>query len=552
MTDAADSPRLPFKFESTGRWAARARVAAWVALFAMLAAVCVQHHLRVRKNFRRARVKDRAYYKALAEHQADPDDPDKESKAVRAMKVARWAKRSKGAIPRWSTAVRQFWAGENIYRPLRGGQVSDPLTGEILPGKTKPPQAHLRLGAPVEELVRQPTRMHPNMPFVVILLTPFAYMSVQVCVAAVNALKVLALVASIFAVSSAANNGRHRMDEWVVGLAVLFAAPLIISDMQHGNTNMFVLAALAGHLWLYRRGNDLAAGAVLAMAVCLKMTPALFGVYWLYQRNWKLLAGLAVTLAVAVIAVPMLALGRVRYGELTGNWLDNLILPALLKGRPFPQHVNQSLPGVFWRLMMHGNIHYNPDDYAYAREFGYINMVSLSPAVGRWVLTVLKAAIVAVMAWAIGWKKLPRDDGRRGLHYGLVATGMLILNQRTWDHHAVILLIAYVGIWYALAYGRMSSSARITCLALTGLAGVVNWLMGKSLFVAFFGSERGKEVANIVEAYGPTFLHFVLIFAVCVVLLRALAATDRRGEALFSLKRIPLRGEETGTGRNSE
>lgn len=540
MTDAADNPRLPpFKSEVTGP-AVWARVAAYVAILAALAAVCVQFHRRTGRNLDKAADADRAYRDALAAHQADPSDPAKRTEAVRAMKAVRTVKRTRGAISRWGRAVRQFWAGENVYRPLPGTGATDPLTGELLPGRTLPPKPELRLGMSVEELTDRPVRMHPNMPVVVILLTPLAYLPAQVCVATVNVLKILALVAAVFAAAAVANHRRHRMDEWVVGLAVLLAGPLIISDIQHGNTNTFVLAAIAGHLWLYRRGRDFWAGALLAAAVCLKMTPALFGLYWLYQRNWRLLAGLAAAGVVAAVGAPLVALGWARYGELTGSWLENLILPGLLKGRPFPAHYNQSLPGVFWRLMMTGNIYYSPDDVLVADRFGYINIVSLSPAAGRWVLTGLKAAIVAVMAWAIGWKKLPRDDARRGLHYGLIVAGMLILNQRTWDHHAVILLIAYVGIWYVLAYSRIGRPTRITCLVLTALAGVINWLMGKSLFVPFFGKDRGKEVADVVEAYGPSFLHFVLIFTVCVILLRALAAADRAEETLFSPTRIRL------------
>ena len=542
MAEMDDNPRLPpFRSDVTGR-AVWGRLAAYVAFVAMLLVVCVQYHQLMGRTLGRAEEADGAYHTALAAYRADPDDPAKRAKVLRTMTAVRVVERTKGAIPRWSGAVRQFWAGENIYKPLRGAGIGDPLTGELLPGQTPPSPPELTPGPTIEHITRRPDQMHPNMPFVVILLTPFAYLPLQVCVAAVNSLKILALVASIFAAASAANNRRHRMDEWVVGLAVLMAVPLILSDFQHGNTNLFVLAAIAVHLWLYRRGHDLAAGAALAMAVCLKMTPALFGLYWLYQRNGKLLAGLIVTLGVAAIAVPILAVGPARYGELTGSWLDNLILPALLKGRPFPQHINQSLPGVFWRLMMHGNIYYNPDDAPVAGKFDYINFLSLSPAAGRWVLTVLKAGVVAVMAWAIGWKKLPRDDARRGLHYGLIVAGMLILNQRTWDHHAVTLLIAYVGIWYALAYARIGRGVRVLCLAMTCAAGVITFLMGKSLFTALFGTDRGKEVADVVEAYGPMLLHFLLISAVCVILLRALAAADRREDTLFSPTRVPLRG----------
>ncbi|OPX23748.1 MAG: hypothetical protein B1H04_03380 [Planctomycetales bacterium 4484_123] len=548
-----ESPlRLPFKSElppSLG-WL---EVAAWALFFAVLAGVCVQVHVKTARNLARGRRADWAYYWALGAWRRAPDDPAKRAAVLKAARAVRSVKRHKGAIPRWRSAVRQFWAGRNIYRSHATNVAADPLTGQPLPGQARPASASapareqwLRLGAPAEELAERPVHLHPNMPFVVILLSAFAYLPPQICLAVVNVLKIVALLGAICAAAAAVNNGRHRMDEWVVGLAVLFALPLIISDIQHVNTNLFVLGLLAVHLWLYRRGRDGWAGVVLALAVCLKMTPALFGLYWLYQRNWRLLGGLVAALAVMVVGLPLVALGPTRFTELTGSWLANLIVPGLLKARPYPIHINQSLPGVFCRLVMHGNIYHNPDDFAVAPRFGYINFLSLPLAAGRYVLMGLKLLILAVAAWAVGWAKLPRDDARRGLHYGLVAAAMLILNQRTWDHHAVVLLISYLAIWYVLAYGRFGRRRRVACLVVMLAAGALNWLMGKSLFTLLAGRARGRELADIVEAYGPAFVHFVLIFILCVVLLRALRATDRAGRTLFSSRRQPL-GRNTAT-----
>ena len=190
---------------------------------------------------------------------------------------------------------------------------------------------------------------------------------------------------------------------------------------------------------------------------------------------------------------------------------------------------------------MGGNIYHNPDDSPVAGQFGYINVLALSPAVGRWVLLAIRLGIVALMAWAIGWRTLPRDDARRGLHYGLVAAAMLILNQRSWDHHAVVLLVAYGAVWYTLTYGRFGRRARIACLVGALLAAGLNWVMGKSLFVALAGKARGKELADLVEAWGPTFWHFALVFAVCVVLLRVMRSADAAGQRIYDPCRQSLR-----------
>ncbi len=523
------------------RWYKPARLGralAYGAFFLTLTVVCVQVHVKTGRNLRKGRQADRAYERALAAYRANPTEANRRAALAAARKV-QTVKRHKGAIARWRRAVRRFWEGRNIYRRMPGFGSADPLTGRLLPGKTLPPPPAPPLGASPAQLAQRDVWLHPNMPFVVILLTPLAWLSPQVMLTVVNVLKILALVGAILAAAAVANHGRGRMGEWVAGLGVLFALPAVIGDFQHVNTNIFVLAAVVGHLWLARRGRDVGAGVLLALGICLKMTPALFAAYWLYQRNWRLLGGLLTALAVMVVGIPLAAVGPRRYDVLMGTWLSNLIVPGLLKGVPYPIHVNQSLSGLFSRLFMHGNIFFNPDDNAVASKERYINVLSLSPAAGRYVLLGLKLVLVAVMAWAIGWRKLPRDDGRRALHYGLVCAAILLLNQRTWDHHAAILLPAYVAMWYALAYGRLGRRTRAAALWGTLLAGAITWLKSGSLLALLGGEQHGKALADLVEAYGPMCLHFLVVFVVCVVLLRGLRRAQPYREGLVASPGAP-------------
>ena len=516
--------------------ARRLRLVFWIVAIAAVGVASGQFITITARNYRRSARADAAYLQALDAWRADPSAVNVARDAAKA-EVYRH-KPHKGAIARWARAVKQFWAGENIYHPLP--RIADPLTGRRIPGAVAPPSTHvIPADASPAEMRGGPIPLHPNMPFVVILLTPLAYLPIIVRACVISAAKLAVLAGSMLGVASIANHRRHRMGDWVAGLGLLFALPYLISDIQHGNTNVFVLGAIVLHLWLYRRGSDVWSGAALALAICLKMTPALFVVYWLYQRNWRLLAATAGGLIVMSVVIPFAAMGPERFVDSTGSWLANLILPGLVRGAPYPIHINQSLSGVFSRIFMEGNIHFNPDDEAVAKEFGFINVLSLSPVVGRAVLTALRAAMVAVMAWAIGWRRLPRDDGRRALHFGLIVTAMLILNQRTWDHHATVLLPALVAGWYALAYGRFSRRVRIGCLVGALVAGVGSWLMGKSLFTAIWGDD-GEEIANVVEAWGPTFACFAIIFVVLIVLLIALRKTDRAGGELYAENRIPL------------
>lgn len=510
---------LPFESPTpSGRTARRRatllRVAACVALAAAVITPIVQFQAGTMKRLRRAEKFDR-------EH------PDWSPATATIPRPGA----HKGAIGRWRRAVQQFWQGRNIY--------------DIIPEdyRTFATQPVSSVACPADYGL---THMHPNCPFTVILLSAFAYMPVWVTALSYNAAKVLALAATVLMAARLAGHGRRRVVDWVVLLGVLWALPLVITDIQHGNTNVFVLASITFHLWLYRHGRDWLAGLPLAAAICLKMTPALFLLYWLYQRNWKLLAGTVVALAVFGVVIPAAAVGPRRFATLTDTWYRNMIRPGLVKGSWYPEHINQSLSGVLSRYFLdgrNGDIYWGPDDDPHyrGRQHGWITLAALPEGAVRWVLRICQAAIVALMAWAVGWRKLPRDDGRRALHYGLVLLGMMLLNQRTWNHHAAVLLPAGLAIWQAVAFGRVSRRRRALTLGLAIVAGCCVWLARGELFIALARlagepTTESEMFADVVKAFGPTFFYFSLLFAATVVLATGL----RRAEDPYSRQRQRL------------
>ena len=157
-------------------------------------------------------------------------------------------KRHKGAMPRWRKDIHRFWAGHNIYY-------------------TKVQYAqHLQAAEPIQAQPDDAVTLHPNMPAVVILLTPFAYLPVGWDGFWFAILKAGIIVASLFGAVAVCNHRDKRMADWVVALGMAFGGLLLISDLQHGNINVLVLGAIVLHAWLYRRGRDVWAGASLALA----------------------------------------------------------------------------------------------------------------------------------------------------------------------------------------------------------------------------------------------------------------------------------------------
>jgi len=500
--------RSPEPDDPAGRRRVRAlRAAAYVLVTAVFVVSVVQFQSGTVKALRKAEKFDRKH-------------PDWTPALGRAMGENRPAGH-KGAIGRWRCAVRQLWEGRNIY-----AFVPEDYTKV----DTRPASA-----AESPEL-RGIVWMHPNMPATVLLLTPFGYLSAPWAALAYNVLKLAALAAAVLMAARLAGHGERRVADWVVLLGVLWTAMGLVGDIRHGNTNVFVLAAVVGHLWLFRRGRDVLAGLPLAAAICLKMTPALFCVYWLYQRNWRLLASTVGSFVLLAVVVPAAALGPGRYGTLAGTWYRNMIAPGLAKGSWYPEHINQSMSGVVSRYFLagkNGDIYWGPDDDPryLGRKHGWITLAALPDAATRWVLRAGQVLLVAVAAWAIGWRTLPRDDGRRALHYTLVLLGMMLLNQRTWNHHAAVLLPAGVAVWQAVAFGRTGRGTRIASLVMLAGAGLLHWLVRGELLAGvgrLFGADAaaGERLADVAKAYGPTFYYFLLLFAVagaCSVALRTKA-----------------------------
>jgi hypothetical protein len=454
---------LPYETPTLGR-RAWVRHVAYATIIVVLVLVVVQFQLRTMKGQRYAAA-------TAAARAVDPDaEPDGKTYA--------------GAIGRWRGEIHRFWSLHELHR------------------------------AGDETAVHRWNPRHPNMPVVVLLLTPFAYLPVGLMAISFSSLKLLTLGAIVLMAVSIVNHRKDRMPDHVVLLGVLGGLTFMISDLQHGNTNVFVAGAVVGHLWLWRRGHDLWAGAVLALGICLKVTPLLFVAYWLYQRQWRMLAAVGVSLPLLMLS-PALVLDWSFYEHAKRAWVEHLVMPGVT-GQPYPSHINQSLPAIINRYFTSGdsgNYLWDPDYTLAPVEFAWITVYDLGER-ARWLLRGLQGAMVLAAGWVIGWRVLPRDDGRRGLHYGMIVSMMLLLNQRSWDHHAVYLVVAHLAVVYALARGNLSEWWKRPLSVIVGAAIVWTYITSGDLIKAVLGSDGADRFA----AYGITFWHFLAMWGLCVVL----------------------------------
>jgi len=309
------------------------------------------------------------------------------------------------------------------------------------------------------------------------------------------------------------------------GVAVLLCLPSLLGDLSHNNVNIFILFLVVGCLEAFRKRLDVLAGLVLALAVACKVTPLLFVAYFGWKRCWRVLAATGVGLALWLVIVPGLTFGWDRNRELMGDWYALMVERPLLKGEATTEHPNQALPGFVYRLFTH-----SPSYIEYAKTSegdipvpgAYHNLTDIGRPAAWAVVKALTAlfalAVVVLCRTRVRGPTDPRTGWRFAAECGFICLGMLLLSERTWKHHAVILLLPLAALTYALATANLprrvwnfACGALVACLVLTAAPG--------------FLSGRGQDLALV---YGTYTLAFVLL-AGAVGLLLACRSDDVGG-----------------------
>lgn len=156
---------------------------------------------------------------------------------------------------------------------------------------------------------------YPNPPVMAIVLRPFAALPPLAGALGWFYLKaVMAALAAVWVFRLVAPPG--DVPDLAKAVAILLTLPPVLGDLSHNNVNLFVLFLIAGCLEAFRRGWDLTAGLVLALAIACKVTPLLFVAYFAWKRCWKVLAGCAAGLMLWLAVVPGAAFGWDRNAEL--------------------------------------------------------------------------------------------------------------------------------------------------------------------------------------------------------------------------------------------
>lgn len=391
----------------------------------------------------------------------------------------------------------------------------------------------------------------PTPPFVLTTLVPFTQMGYTAAGIVWAALKVIGFLAAMLLLirefgvrdrgSGSARATLHeprvtlhepRFTSYANGFAIpvgvmlmtgIFALRPIVSDIQHGNLNTFMMIWLALAWVLYMRQRDFCAGLLIGLAIVTKITPALVLVYFLYKRSWRVCLGAGVGLVLFFIILPSLYLGLGRNIEYLTSWHEMLVRPVVWDGYVTFEIANQSLHGVFIRLLSNAgilSIEMMPANEAL--QAGMEEMARAATPLGSLLRPATTLVVIGVLAWLCRLRCSSRRDPRLLLEFGLVLLAMLLLSERTWKHHGTALPIVYLGVWVVLTCYPWSNRFRKWFVA--GLVVQLILLLGTSEGLL------GERLSELMLDGGVYCWGLVLCFLQTAVLLKCREFTTEHAE----------------------
>jgi alpha-1,2-mannosyltransferase len=281
----------------------------------------------------------------------------------------------RSAFVRWRPQVLQFWSGVNIYDKM----------------------------------------LFPNPPIMPISLYPLMVLPTvtgAMCWFAIKVAMTTAVLLMCFEIVRP--TGRSSFPPMMRSLILLLALRPILGDLHHGNNNLVILFLVMSMYYAWRKGWDIGAGLLLALATSYKVTPALFFIYFAYKRSWRTLGWGLLGLGIFLIIVPSAVIGPHFNGECLGMWWHRMITPFIVRNASSAQEVNQSLLAVLMRLLT--NLTLGQGRYDSHVD---VNLMSLPSWMVGYLFKAVALGMVGLLAYLCRTKTTDRRDPRAELEASL-------------------------------------------------------------------------------------------------------------------------------------
>ncbi|MCH7872399.1 MAG: DUF2029 domain-containing protein [Planctomycetes bacterium] len=377
---------------------------------------------------------------------------------------------------------------------------------------------------PTAELVTQKDRTEnpygfghwfPLPPLVLMLLAPLSSLGFTGASIVWILLKIGGLVLGMTLLIRALGRDDFAVPIGVIFITAVFALRPIVSDIQHGNVNVFMLIWIALAWAMYLRKQDFLAGLFVAAAIVTKLTPALLLLYFLYKREWRVCIGATIGLLVFVILVPGLYFGFQENFALLESWFNMLVRPFSVDGYAAIERRNQSLYGVLIRIGgLSGVIPLQEMSIEQKLVAGMKRMARPESEGWRLIRPAISLTLIGSLVWLCRARCVSRKDPRRLLELALVLLAMLLLSERTWKHHGTTVAIVYLAVWYALTCVPWPERFRSVLVALLA----VQWVLLVGSSVGLLGNSMAKKLLMV----GAFTWGWLLCFVQIAIMLRYL------------------------------
>lgn len=253
---------------------------------------------------------------------------------------------------------------------------------------------------------------------------------------------------------------------WAIAALVSMVYLPFSLTLGYGEINGLILLLLLLAYLLERHGRPGLAGALLGVAVVIKLFPVVVVGYYALRGRWRVVRGaalscLALALLTAVVVGPV---GIANARLILTNGGDHVLRPANEALMRVPYWITRLLGGTQGPITL-------PVGYVLAGAVGIGFVVVLLRSAGGWRNWLATQAA----------REETGDGARELIGYGWALCTMVLVSPVTWEHHDVWLLpgiIICIGVairWLARVQSVWSAEARV---AWTGLAaGVVGYAL---------------------------------------------------------------------------
>jgi len=333
-------------------------------------------------------------------------------------------------------------------------------------------------------------------PMLLWLVTPLTYMDPQVGAIFWAWLTMFAWVAVVWLTNDALQRlwppakGENRA--WLLWVPTLLAFRPIWRELGIGQVNLIVLSLVTAAFWSLVRRRDGTAGALIALAADIKILPITFLLPLAMWKRWRAL-GVALVMLPGWLLLPALTYGPSRYAEICSGFLHGRLFTHAVSLAMDNHSANQSLPATVNRFLSAENG--LPPQHKLANL--HVNVASLPLQDIAVVLALIGLVLAAATAFAL-WRSRSRPE-LAGAGFALVWLTTHLMSKKTWEEHLVTLLFVYTALLYGSpAYRKAGTSVVVVAAAL-------NWFYTPLLW--------GRPMADVVQAYGPTTLALLVLWA---------------------------------------